>query len=208
MLARSLGKEFFEFRPTFKLVLSGNYKPEIGGVDHGIWRRVKFVPWPVTISDKEKRPMDDVLRELWAERAGILNWLIAGALDYLNGGLKTPQEVIDATAEYREEMDPVGTFIGQCVETIAAATDREPAFVPARKMYDAFAAWAIANAVRPWKEKSFATAISQKGFTKERHTSRVRYLHVRLHDVPEAPCRRADEAPHPADMADTDIVPV
>lgn len=30
MLVRSLNKEFFEFRPTFKLVLSGNHKPEIG----------------------------------------------------------------------------------------------------------------------------------------------------------------------------------
>src|SRR5262249_15828908 len=41
---------FFEFRPVFKLVLSGNQKPEIGGVDHGIWRRIRFVLWPVTIA--------------------------------------------------------------------------------------------------------------------------------------------------------------
>jgi putative DNA primase/helicase len=44
MLARSLHKEFFEFRPDFKLVLSGNHKPDINGVDHGIWRRVRLVP--------------------------------------------------------------------------------------------------------------------------------------------------------------------
>jgi len=207
MLVRSLNKEFFEFRPAFKMILSGNHKPEIGGVDHGIWRRIRFVPWPVTITDKEKRAMDDVMAELWAESAGILNWLIAGALDYLNGGLQTPQEVIDATAEYREEMDPVGAFVGECVESIPPGPDGEPvAFVSARQMYDAFASWAVANAVRPWREKSFGTAMSQKGFVKRRNEKGMRYLNVRLQHVPEAASRRrADEPPHPAD---DDQVPV
>ncbi|MCK1469798.1 DNA primase family protein [Bradyrhizobium sp. CW10] len=208
MLVRSLNKEFFEFRPTFKLVLSGNHKPEISGVDHGIWRRVKFVPWPVTIADNEKRPMDDVLAELWEERAGILNWLVAGALEYLNaGGLKTPQQVIDSTAEYREEMDPVGTFIGACVEGVPALSDGKPsATVTARAMYDAFAAWGVANAVRPWKEKSFATAMSQKGFAKERAASGLRYLNVRLHDVPTV--ARAHRNDPPPNMGDDDAVPI
>jgi putative DNA primase/helicase len=206
MLVRSLNKEFFEFRPDFKMILSGNHKPEIGGVDHGIWRRIRFVPWPVTITDKEKRPMDDVMRELWAERSGILNWLIDGAIDYLNSGLQTPQEVIDATAEYREEMDPVGAFVGVCVDTMPANPDgSSSAFVSARQMYDAFASWANANAVRPWREKNFATAMSQKGFSKERHKSGVRYLNVMLKDVPDAPRRRADEPPPPTD---SDIVPI
>jgi phage/plasmid-associated DNA primase len=113
MLVRSLNKEFFEFRPTFKLVLSGNHKPEIGGVDHGIWRRVKFVPWPVTIADHERRPMDEVMAEIWPERSGILNWLIAGALDYLNGGLRTPPEVIEATAaaQWHHGISPLTPWI-------------------------------------------------------------------------------------------------
>lgn len=195
MLVRSLNKEFFEFRPTFKLVLSGNHKPEIGGVDHGIWRRVKFVPWPVTIADHERRPMDEVLAEIWPERSGILNWLIVGALDYLNAGLRTPPEVIEATTEYRDEMDPVGTFLGQCVESVPANPDGSSASnVTARGMYDAFAGWAVANAVRPWKEKSFATAMSQKGFLKDRKNRGMIYLHVMLKNVPEGSRRHPGEA--------------
>lgn len=208
MLVRSLNKEFFEFRPTFKMVLSGNHKPEIGGVDHGIWRRVKFVPWPVTIADHERRPMDEVMAEIWPERSGILNWLIAGALDYLNNsGLRTPQEVMDATAEYRDEMDPVGTFAGVCIESVPSNPDGSAAScVTARAMYDAFAAWAVANAVRPWKEKSFATAMSQKGFAKERGKTGVRYLHVMLKNVPETSRRRADEPP--PNMGDDEPIPI
>jgi putative DNA primase/helicase len=207
MLVRSLNKEFFEFRPAFKMILSGNHKPEIGGVDHGIWRRIKFVPWPVTISDKEKRQMDDVLDELWAERSGILNWLLSGALDYLNSGLRTPQEVIDATAEYREEMDPVGTFVDICVEDLPSIGGHPPrSTVSARQMYDAFARWAVANAVRPWKEKAFAMTMAQKGFVKDRVSSGVRYLHVALRNVPDSGREASQDPPHPADRHE--IIPV
>ncbi|MCA3567273.1 phage/plasmid primase, P4 family [Bradyrhizobium sp.] len=193
MLTRHNFGAFFEFRPDFKMVLSGNHKPEIGGVDHGIWRRMRFVLWPVKIDDDKKRQMDEVLAELWAERSGILNWLIEGALDYLNGGLRTPQEVIDATAAYREEMDPVGSFLADCV------LNDETGEVPARAMYDAFDSWAYANGVRAWKEKGFATAMSQKGFAKERRNGGRVYLNVRLHDVPQARRPRQVEPPPPHD---------
>jgi putative DNA primase/helicase len=47
--------------------------------------------------------------------------------------------------------------------------------------------------------------MSQKGFTKDRVAAGVRYLHVMLKNVPEAPRRRADEPPH---AADDDMAPV
>jgi putative DNA primase/helicase len=203
MLVRNNYQNFFEFRPTFKMILSGNHKPEIGGVDHGIWRRIRFVTWPVTITEKEKRQMDDVIGELWAERSGILNWLITGALDYLNNGLQTPPEVIDGTAEYRDEMDPVGAFVGMCIETVPSNPDGSSStFVSARQMYDAFVAWAVANAVRPWREKNFSTVMSQKGFAKERHKSGVRYLNVLLKDVPEVRRRHASAVAGTSDSHD------
>ena len=204
MLTRHNFGAFFEFRPDFKLVLSGNHKPQISGVDHGIWRRIKFVLWPTTIADHEKRPMDEVISELWAERSGILNWLLAGALDYLNDGLQTPQEVIDATAAYREEQDPVGNFVGMCIESVPMIDGKPAAIVPAREMYDAFAAWASVNAVRPWREKSFAEAMSTKGFETRRHAAGQRYINVRLQNVPKAQRPRPDEPPHPA----ADVVPI
>ncbi|WP_244425324.1 DNA primase family protein [Bradyrhizobium sp. STM 3843] len=206
MLVRSLNKEFFEFRPEFKMVLSGNHKPEVSGVDHGIWRRIKFVPWPVTIADHERRPMEEVMGEIWPERSGILNWLIAGALDYLNRGLRTPAEVMDATAEYRDEMDPIGMFTDACIESVPPNPDGSPAsYVTARDVYDAFTAWAEANAVRAWKETMFGRAMGQKGFVKQRHASGLRYLHVRLKNVPAAPRRRDEVPPHPGDE---DFAPV
>ncbi|MDQ2080493.1 phage/plasmid primase, P4 family [Xanthobacteraceae bacterium Astr-EGSB] len=200
MLARHLHARFFEFRPIFKLVLSGNHKPEIGGVDHGIWRRMRLVPWNVTLSNEEMRPQEEVLGEFKEEGAGILNWLVAGVLHYLEQGLKVPQEIIDATAEYREDMDPIGGFARDCVERVPFVEGQEGkrATVTAREMYEAFVAWCEANAVRPWKEKSFGLAMPQKGFAKTNDRVRL-YLDVRLHDVPKRERRGGDDVPPPPD---------
>lgn len=205
MLVRNLNKGFFELHPVFKLVLSGNHRPTISGVDHGIWRRMRIVPWPVKLEDHEKRPQDDILRELMADASGILNWLIEGALDYLNNGLNAPPEVKDATEDYREEMDPIGGFLRDCVTILPPTSDgTEPERVTAREMYEAFRAWCIVNSVRPWKEKSFAQAMMQKGFVKDRSKTVRRYINVRLHDVPEVPSRNLSEPP----LGDDDVAPL
>lgn len=204
MLTRANFGDFFEFRPDFKIVLSGNHKPRIAGVDHGIWRRMNLVPWPVQIEKHERRPMPEVMAELLPEAPAILNWLVEGALAYLNGGLKPPREVVEATAAYQEEMDPVGAFIGSCVKAAPSAADGTAAFVRARELYDGFVAWCYVNERQAWKEKSFSTAMTEKGYEKCRDRGGTIYLNIALHDVPARPSRR-DEPPHPAD---DDAVPV
>ena len=195
---------FFSFYPTFKLVLSGNNKPDIGGVDHGIWRRIRFMIWPVTIKDDERREMDEVIAELWEEREGILAWLVDGALAYLSEGLAPPQEILDETEEYREEQDVIGGFMTACVTTQPPKPDIEnPPFVPAQEMFDAFVRYCEANGIRAWKQKSFGSALSQKGLVRDRKSTLRRYLWVALHDVPTARARSGrEQPPHPADSDD------
>ncbi|MBS1164163.1 MAG: hypothetical protein H6R00_188 [Proteobacteria bacterium] len=114
ILIRRMREEFIEIYPTFKLIVSGNHRPDIRGGDDGIWRRVLLVPFEVQI------PKDQVDRQLpeklWAERSGILNWLLQGALSYLEEGLKVPDAVRSATEDYREQSDPYGAFLkGACL---------------------------------------------------------------------------------------------
>ena len=52
--ARFMRAEFFDFAPTHKLWLSTNHKPEIRGTDNAIWRRIRLIPWSVTIPPAEQ----------------------------------------------------------------------------------------------------------------------------------------------------------
>lgn len=113
---RRLHQDFFELIPQFKIILSGNHKPIIRDDSDGIWRRVHLVPWEIQIAEDEVDR--DLKRKLLTEREGILAWMVKGALDYLDGGLRVPEGVRAATQEYREESDPIGAFIRNgCVVT-------------------------------------------------------------------------------------------
>lgn len=194
---------FFDFYPIFKLAMPGNTKPEIQAADHGMKRRIRFVIWPVQITEEERRPIEEVLAELWEEREGILAWLVEGALAYLNEGLKPPPEIVEETAEYQEEMDPIGGFDRDCVTHLEEQPGVEdPPFVAAAEMYDAYVAWCDYNGVRAWQKKAFGGALTQKGFRRSRKPGQRRYIWVRLHDVPHR--RGHESAPHPADAADKD----
>lgn len=110
--ARFLHREYFEFRPTFKILLGTNHKPRIKGTDLAIWRRVKLIPFTETIpEDRQDRKLPEKLR---AEAPGILAWAVRGCLDWQREGLGIPDEVRTATQAYRQEEDIVGQFIAEC----------------------------------------------------------------------------------------------
>lgn len=187
MMVRHNYGNFFEFRPAFKASMSGNDRPRIDGVDHGIWRRIALVVWGVTIADAERREMEDVLAEFEAERAGILNWLIQGALTYLEEGLIEPLEVKEATKAYRADMDQVQGFIDACVKRLPPPEPPdEPRQLPSRTLYEAYETWCLANAMKPWSEKAFSQTMVKKGFVKV--DGRIRhFLGLQLHNVPDRP---------------------
>ena len=177
MTVRYLMKDPFELVPEFKASLTGNNKPMATGADYAVFRRLRLIHWAVRIEERERRPMSEVLAEFELEAAGILNWLIEGLLRYRTEGLIAPAAVVDATEDYRSDMDPVGEFIRECVEPHSGST------VEARRLYEAYISWCEANALRPFSERRFATEAITAGLVREK--SRIRkYLNVRLHDVP------------------------
>lgn len=114
---RFMGKDFIEFKPTHKLWLCANHKPEIRGTDLAIWRRIKLLPFTVTITKKDEKLPAKLLTEL----PGILNWAIEGCLAWQAHGLQEPPAVVDATNAYRKDMDNVGKFIDECCTFDASA---------------------------------------------------------------------------------------
>lgn len=156
IIARHLNRDYFKFYPAFKLTISGNYRPQITGSDEGIWRRIILFPWSFTVP-KEK--IDRMLSaKLRAEASGILNRLLDGIRDWIDHGLVLPDDVDQATQEYRSDSDPLGRFLTVCV-----AMDPDSR-VQSSDLHELFCAWAKANSATEWSPKGLAMAMKERGF--------------------------------------------
>lgn len=110
--ARRMHENFWSFQPTHKLFMAGNHRPVVKGDDLGIWRRIRLVPWQVTIPEDERDPA--LPEKLRAELPGILAWAVRGCLEWQKNGLDEPSIVREATATYRKESDLTGQWLDQC----------------------------------------------------------------------------------------------
>lgn len=150
LAVRRLHQDFFEFNPQFTLIVSGNHKPVIVGNDDGIWRRIHLVPWNEQIPKDEVDK--DLPKKLLAEAPGILKWVAEGAIDFLNsGGLIPPRDIVDATQEYREEEDPMGTFLRHACDVTGDDQDAEKPF----DLYCAYERYCHATGTVKLKDTTF-----------------------------------------------------
>jgi putative DNA primase/helicase len=156
--ARHLYAESFEYRPTFKIWCAANHKPTIRGTEHAIWRRIRLVPFTVTIPEHDRDPH---LREkLEAEASGILNWALDGCRTWQRDGLGTPPAVAQATAAYRLDQDVIGRFLDECARLTAVESSR----TPAAELYQRYTAWAMsAGEGRPLSQRRFSESLADRG---------------------------------------------
>ncbi len=170
--ARFLHREYFEFTPQFKLWIRGNHKPTIIGTDLGIWRRIRLVPFAVTIPENERDP--NLGSKLADELPGILSWAVKGAQTWLRAGLAIPDVISDAIQEYKAEEDILGAFIDeQC------RVDRNTQ-VTAKALYGAYHAWADRAGETCVSQRRFGMAIRDRGFDKTKSGGRTVYHGLEL----------------------------
>ena len=160
MTARFLYGEYFNFNPTFKIFMATNYKPVIKGTDHGIWRRIKLIPFTTRITeDKQDKFLEMKLRE---EANGILNWLLEGIEIWNKEKLKTPKAVLFATDEYREEMDVFGNFVQErCIQ-------KKDVSINIKKLYKAYSEWCDENNEHAVSERFLTLRLKEMGFERGR----------------------------------------
>jgi putative DNA primase/helicase len=160
MTARFLYGEFFNFVPTFKIFMATNHKPVIKGTDHGIWRRIKLIPFTTRIPDeKQDRRLEEKLK---AEASGILNWLLEGTAKWKHEGLKAPQAILKATDEYRGEMDVIGNFLKECCVMQNDGT------IKIRELFKAYQDWCDENNEHAVSERFFSLRLKEMGFEQGR----------------------------------------
>ena len=182
--ARFLYGEFFEFKPVFTPWIATNHKPVIRGTDYAIWRRIRLLPFTVSIppSKQDKALGQKLLKEL----PGILTWAVEGALAWHEDGLQEPEVVQKATRAYREEMDPLAGFLeDRCVFEDGAA-------VTAKELYAGYLSWATANGEKPISQTMLGRKLAERevGTDKGGPSDTTRRLGLRLRRV--APSSYAD----------------
>jgi putative DNA primase/helicase len=162
--ARKCFKDNIEFRPTHKIVLAANHKPTIRGTDFAVWRRIKFVPFVVTIIEQER---DTKLGEkLKAEHPGILAWAVRGCLAWQENGLGEPDEVRQATTEYQAEQDAIAGFIAErCIVNSLCRTQ-------VSRFFGAYQEWSGDNET---SRKVFSKHMEKKGFPAEVGTGNLSF---------------------------------
>lgn len=171
--ARFLHKEYFQFTPTHKLWIHGNHKPRIESTDEGIWRRIRLIPFEVSIPPEERNPR--LRQELADELPGILAWAVQG-----NQKIQTtvkvgiPEVVRRASEDYRRESDTIGQFLEECCE------EGKDYQVAVDKLYVAYQVWCQSSGERTLTKKALSQSMTRRGFTKSRTSSQRRWDGIRI----------------------------
>ena len=153
--ARFLYGEFFEFLPVLKIWMATNHKPTIKGTDDGIWRRIRLIPFNVTIPQNRQDPQ--LIAKLQDELPGILNWALKGCLAWQTERLSEPDAVANSTADYRQEQDQLGPFFDDC-----CAFD-ESSEVMTADLWTAYKTWCESSGEKPVNTKTMAAGLRSRG---------------------------------------------
>ena len=176
------------FKPTFKLLLSGNSVPHLKSVSDGAMkRRVHLIEYAAPIAEEDR---DSTLKaRLVEEYPAILATLIRGCVDWIDcHGLGKPESVTASVESYLEGEDSFLAFIEENVQRDASAIEQSSA------VYRRYAAWARNAGEYVMSQKRFVQTLRQRGFDTKRTTQGRVISGLRL--LPEPPQGPTDERPH------------
>lgn len=158
--ARRMRQDYYEFAPTHQLLVQTNYQPIARGTDEGLWRRLRLIPFTVTIPPNKRDTQ--LLDKIKDELPGVLNWALEGLKKYQRERFRTPEAVTLATASYRTESDQIGRFIDDCCILAAHAT------ATSRDLYDAYRKWCDESGERATSQRNFGSRLEERGLEQAR----------------------------------------
>jgi putative DNA primase/helicase len=167
--ARFMRRDFFEYRPQFKLTIIGNHKPVLRNVDEAARRRFNMVPFNFKPNPKDPE-LEAKLRREWP---GILRWMIEGCIDWQQNGLLRSEVVVNETAEYFAEQDTIAHWLAeQCEKEPIAQTSSS-------MLFQNWSNWARSKNEDPGTNKTFSAAL-ERHYPKKRTERGVVFLGLRL----------------------------
>ena len=171
---RHLYSDFFSFQPQFKIFLATNHRPTIRGTDHAIWRRIRLIPFDVTIPPEKQDP--NLSAKLESELPGILNWTLEGCKLWQEEGLGMPDEVKSATDNYQNEMDVLSAFFEDC----CVLGDHN--LVKSSDLYGEYSKWTERSGEYRLKQRTFSMQLQERGFDSVHREDGNYWLGIGLRD--------------------------
>lgn len=170
------GKKPVVYKPHWKLFVEVNPLPNMPGDDKGFRRRLRVILWSVDLTRVEGgfEPPELLRKRLLTEKSGVLNWLIAGCLEWL-GDRRVPVCAAEAMAlqNFWAESSPIGEWIDEECDL----TDAE-AETPSKALWEAFKDWMERNEVpsEKWNTTRFGRDLMQRQIMvkKDRRGNKVR----------------------------------
>lgn len=165
--ARFMGQNFFDFKPTHTLFMAVNHLPEVKSGGDGFWRRLRKIDFRKTIA-VEKRKEGLAGKLVTEEGAGILQWMIDGAVRVSTQGFNEPESVKMATQSYRHEEDHIAKFLDE--KTLLA----DAAVVTKVSLYNAYREWCAENGEKPITQNALGREVKGRLGVQESETAGYR----------------------------------
>lgn len=158
--AHRMRQDDVTFPTTHALMLSTNYLPIVAETDHGTWRRLALVRFPLRFvkSKKEVTSARDRIGDPGVKRhfetvadAGVLHWLVEGAVRWYADGQRfgeRPKRILKDSAHWREDADPVLAYVKERL-----VRDDDTA-IPAADLADDFNLWLEGRGHHRWTQQT------------------------------------------------------
>lgn len=181
LTARFMRQDHFTFEPTHHLWLMGNHLPAVKAGGDSFWRRLRLIPFTRTVPAERK--VEGLARILTDEEGpGILAWMVAGAVDVFDAGLREPAAVMAFTETYAEEEDSLARFMGDCCH-LGGGTH---VVINTSKLRGAYDDWCRAEGETPLKPQVFGRELRTRfGINQIRSNGRRFYVGVSLLIAPD-----------------------
>ena len=153
-------RQFFSYRPAFKIWLLSNQPVNADPDDDAVWGRVRLVHFPKSHLGEEDKTLKERMKDP-ANLRGVLAWAVEGARRWYDlgaGGLPDPGASRKLLAEQRSELDNVGAWLEECAKVDADA------FCTNQEVYSSYRLWSESNGNTPKQQKGLTQALERKGY--------------------------------------------
>lgn len=154
--ARHLHEREFQFVPCFKLFINTNFLPLITDDTLFSSGRINVITFDRHFNANEQdRHLKDKLKDE-INISGIFNWCLSGLQKFYEYGAIPPEDVINATSEYRSNSDKIGNFIAECLE-------ESKNNCMAKEVYEIYQNWCKDNGYGAENKSNFFAELRSKG---------------------------------------------